>query len=74
MKFTNNDKLLMLLLLVILIIIQTNIAVCDPSPTPMNPYKKDKQVQHSLFRERDAIERMSVSHEGIPFPIESRYK
>jgi hypothetical protein len=35
-----------------------------------NPYKDANDVHHSLFRERDSIERMSVDPEGVPKPIQ----
>jgi hypothetical protein len=38
----------------------------------VNPYKSDKKVQHSLFRERDSLDRMSESHSGVPVPISTK--
>ena len=35
-------------------------------PNLSNPYKQNKKVKHSLFRERDSQDRMSVSRQGVP--------
>jgi len=35
-----------------------------------NKYKDDLKVKHSLFREKDDIERMSSEYTGIPEPKE----
>lgn len=34
----------------------------------VNIYKSDKSIKHSLFKERDSIDRMSLSHQGVPEP------
>lgn len=39
----------------------------------MNPYKTDLKVKHSLFREKDALERMSSEAVGIPPPKDKKY-
>ncbi len=31
-----------------------------------NKYKNDLKVKHSLFREKDSLERMSMDYRGIP--------
>jgi hypothetical protein len=33
-----------------------------------NSYKEDKTASHSLFREKDSIERMSLYAQGVPSP------
>ena len=38
--------------------------------TKANPYKEDKKVLHSLYREKDSIERMSNFPHSIPLPTE----
>ncbi len=32
----------------------------------VNVYKTDKSVKHSLFREKNAFDRVSNSHDGVP--------
>ena len=39
-------------------------------PTKTNPYKEDKKVTHSLYREKDSVERMSNFPHDIPLPID----
>jgi len=60
------------LLLVILLILglnychkNTHKSKGGPKPTG-NPYKDDLKVKHSLFREKDDLERMSAEFTGIP--------
>ena len=38
-------------------------------PNLSNPYKENKKIKHSLFREMDSQDRMSVSRSGIPEKI-----
>jgi hypothetical protein len=33
-----------------------------------NPYKEDKAVKHSLYMEKDSIDRMSIEPVGVPRP------
>jgi len=35
----------------------------------INLYKYDKNIKHSLFKERDSVDRLSISHQGIPLII-----
>ena len=55
----------------------------DPAPSAIsgdsgvpktfkNEYKDDRKVKHSLFREKDSMERLSVEAVGIPLPL-NRY-
>ena len=38
-----------------------------------NPYKDDKKIHHSLYREKDSLERLSIEYTGIPQPKEEYY-
>ncbi len=60
MKYTY--KIAITLLCMSLIITET--------PSKTNPYKEDKKVTHSLYREKDSLERMSNYPHAIPLPIE----
>jgi len=40
----------------------------DVKPPKANPYKEDKTISHSLFREKDSVERMSLYDQGVPSP------
>jgi len=53
-------------LILILLIKIFDFIHCDPSPPKFNKYKTDKSVKHSLFREKDSIDRMSQSSQGVP--------
>ena len=52
------------------IIIVLTCALCtyDVKPPKANPYKEDKAIHHSLYREKDSIERMSSYAQSIPLP------
>jgi len=43
-----------------------NIILTNKNTPRVNVYKTDKAVKHSLFKEKDSIDRLSVSHEGVP--------
>ena len=47
----------------------STILIQSQSPK-QNIYKKDKQIKHSLFREKDSIDRMSIQYTSIPERIE----
>lgn len=67
MKFKHNSHLSMKLILILFFVLNSlNIFISDPSPPRFNKYKDDKLVKHSLFREKDSIDRMSASPQGIP--------
>jgi hypothetical protein len=62
---TNKRNLLLLSLILTL-----SITSClrDPKPPKANPYKEDKTIYHSLYREKDSKERMSAYAQSIPMP------
>jgi hypothetical protein len=41
----------------------------EAEPNLTNLYKQNKNVKHSLFRENDSQDRMSVSRQGVPEKI-----
>ncbi len=43
-----------------------NLILSSSDAPKVNIYKTDKSVKHSLFKEKDSIDRMSKSHEGVP--------
>jgi hypothetical protein len=57
-------------ILLISIIIALSLTSClrDPKPPKANPYKEDKTIYHSLYREKDSKERMSAYAQSIPMP------
>lgn len=55
--------------IILLIIITLNLVLTSYGPNIMNPYKTDKKVKHSLYREQDSVDRMSTNHFGVPVPI-----
>jgi len=55
------------------ILIFSTLVICvlttyDVKPPKANPYKEDKSVEHSLYREKDSPERMSVYPRSVPLP------
>lgn len=54
--------LILSLLVIFLAISLTN----QGGPNLSNPYKSNKKVKHSLFREKDSQDRMSISRQGVP--------
>ena len=58
-------------ILISLIAISSVISIRD-SPNIVNPYKSDKKVKHSLYREADSLDRMSEDHSGVPLPINNK--
>jgi len=74
MKFNLTVKILMTLT------IFSFIMSVDPNPksetggkAPKNEYLGDRKVKHSLFRDRDSLERLSVEPTGIPKPKNTVY-
>lgn len=63
----NNFQVLRLLIISCMLL---NLTFCygDVKPPKANPYKEEKEVRHSLFREKDSIERMSAYSVGVPTP------
>ena len=45
-----------------------NIILSSSSAPKVNIYKNEKKIKHSLFREKDSIQRMSTSQQGVPEP------
>lgn len=74
MKFKQNCHLSMKIILILFFLLNSfDLFLNDPTPGPrFNKYKDDKKVKHSLFREKDSVDRMSISREGIP--IQEKYK
>jgi hypothetical protein len=54
------------ILLIIFLIIGTLYASHNKRGSSSNIYKDDLKTKHSLFREKDDMERMSVEYTGIP--------
>ena len=46
-----------------------NIMISNNDAPKVNIYKTDKSVKNSLFKEKDSIDRMSISHQGVPEKI-----
>lgn len=72
MKITNYPKSLKICSLLLVILLNTNLSKSDATPPPQNPYKNAKEVKHSLFREKDVPQRMSISSAGVPPTIEQQ--
>ncbi len=67
MKFKQNPHIPMKLILILFFMLNClNLFLSDPTPPRFNKYKDDNNVRHSLFREKDSIDRMSRSSEGVP--------
>ncbi len=67
MKFNRNVSLLFnKMILIVTILFLINLTICDPTPN-INKYKDDKQVKHSLFRQKNSLDRISRSTQGVPF-------
>lgn len=58
------------MLLILLLNIQ--LIKSDATPPPQNPYKFSKDIKHSLFREKDVPQRMSIASEGVPPTVEQQ--
>lgn len=68
MKFKQNSHLSMKLILILFFLLNCfDLLLSDPTPPRINKFKDDGRVKHSLFREKDSLDRMSASTEGIPF-------
>lgn len=50
------------------LVLLTTMILCDVKPPKANPYKEDKSINHSLYREKDSVERMSIYAQNIPTP------
>ena len=55
-------------LISLLILLGLTTCTWDVKPPKANPYKEDKTIHHSLYREKDSAERMSVYAQSIPQP------
>lgn len=62
----NSNKSFIVCSLLIMLIFNINLTKSDAQPPPQNPYKFAKDIKHSLFREKDVPQRMSISEEGVP--------
>jgi len=49
-------------------------AGAEPPVVFKNPYIDDRKAKHSLFREKDSLERLSMEAVGIPRPKDKYYK
>ncbi len=58
-------------ILAVSLTILATVAFCDVKPPKANPYKEDKSIYHSLYREKDSVERMSVYAQSIPTPLKA---
>ena len=59
--------------IILLSIITINLITCAyDSPNIANPYKDDKKIKHSLYREKDSLDRMSNDQSGVPLPIKTK--
>ncbi len=63
-----NITLSKLKIIILSSIVFLSVVYCDVKPPKANPYKEEKSVHHSLFREKDSIERMSAYAQSIPQP------
>ena len=57
-----------LLLISLITIAPLLLCLKDVKPPKANPYKEDKKIFHSLYREKDSLERMSSYAQNIPQP------
>ncbi len=53
---------------IITLIFFATLAFCDVKPPKANPYKEDKSIHHSLYREKNSAERVSTFSQAIPTP------
>ena len=58
--------------LIILTILIDFLVLSTCGPNIVNPYKSDKKVKHSLYREQDSKDRMSIGQFGVPLPISKK--
>jgi hypothetical protein len=56
-------------MLSILTICLVTVLTNQGGPNLSNPYKQNRRVKHSLFREKDSQDRMSISRQGVPEKI-----
>ncbi len=56
-----------------LLLITSILVITLANTTSANPYKEDKSVGHSLYREKDDNDRMSGYAQSIPPPVEEYY-
>jgi len=54
------------LLISLLFYILINVIISEKQAPKINIYKSDKSVKHSLFKERNSLDRISVAPLGIP--------
>jgi Ca2+-binding EF-hand superfamily protein len=72
MKYKHLSKIL---LLIVCSSVTIKMVSAEPKAPKANPYKEEKKVRHSLFREKDSLERMSAYTEGVPaYPEEKKTK
>jgi len=73
MKFNLTVKILITLTIFSFIMSQPNPNSETGGKAPKNEYLDDREVKHSLFREKDSLERLSVEPTGIPKPKNTVY-
>lgn len=61
---TNN--ILKNILIYSLFFVSVSVVITEKQAPKVNVYKSDKSVKHSLFKEKNAIDRVSISHDGVP--------
>ena len=67
MKFlvATNNKLKNLFVYSLFFVL-VSVIITEKEAPKVNVYKLDKSVQHSLFKEKNTIDRLSISHDGVP--------
>lgn len=63
---SNIKRKLNIYLLSFALIMTVSLCTEDIKPPKANPYKEDKTVHHSLFREKNSLDRISAYAQAIP--------
>jgi hypothetical protein len=67
MKFLRvRNNLLKSILILSLFFVLISSVITEKQAPKVNVYKTDKSVKHSLFKEKNDIDRISISHDGVP--------
>lgn len=66
MKIINSKKTFRICSMLLILLLNIQLNKSDAVPPPTNPYKNSKEIRHSLFREKDVPQRMSIASEGVP--------
>ena len=64
--FMATNNLLKKTLICSLFFVLVSVILTEKDSPKVNIYKTDKSVKHSLFKEKNAIDRVSISHDGVP--------